>query len=62
MNQKINSNKGAVSKNLVYGRVFLTGTKPAYPGTDNTYRKLRNKTSYGRRKQSYGSKGKSRVK
>ena len=61
MDQKINANRGAVNKNLVYGRVFLTGTKPSYPNMDDTYRKLKHKTSYGKRKKAYGSKGKSRV-
>jgi hypothetical protein len=61
INNKISSNKNAVSKNLVYGRVYMPTAKTAYPGTDSTYKKLRNKTTYGRRKQTYGSKGKSTV-
>jgi hypothetical protein len=59
MDNKISSNK-KVSRNAVYGRVYL---KKASGETDpdSTYKKLRNDTSYGRRKKAYGSKGKSKV-
>lgn len=61
MDQKINANRGTVNKNLVYGRIFLTGTQETYPDMTNTYRKLKHKISFGRRKKTYGSKGKSRI-
>ena len=61
MESKINSNKGHVSRNLVYGRTIITSPQDSYPNIDSTYKKLRNKTTYGKRRKTYGSKGKSSI-
>lgn len=60
MDIKINTNH-SVSRTQVYGRTYLQKIKDEYPGTDSTYRKLRNKKTFSRRKKTYGSKGKSQV-
>jgi hypothetical protein len=63
MDNRINSNKGVVSRNLVYGKVYMQGNKKEFPGTDSTYKRLKNKTIYKGKgvKKTYGSKGKSVV-
>jgi len=60
MNNRIVSNRKP-DEDSVYGRVYLKGTQPRYPASNN-YDKFRNQLSYGRRRREYGSKGQYSVK
>jgi len=56
MESMVNSNRAVVPKTQVYGRTYLTGTESNVPGLDDTYRKMKNKVRYGRKKK-HGSTG-----
>ena len=51
----INSNN-PVSRNEVYGKVYITNNKEAYDNS-NINKRLKSKSVYGKNKNTYGSKG-----
>jgi hypothetical protein len=61
LENKISSNSRITGKGPTYGKVYFAKQASVYPGRNSTYKKLKNKSYYGVRSKSYGSKGKWKV-